>query len=118
MLRILVCILMLALAACGGGSGSSTQPPISSTITIELQWDPPTEYEDGTPFTPLDLKQYKVYYGEDPNFLKETGKTLIILGGQTNAVITVPKGIWYAAVTTIDVDDLESNLSNIVTYTN
>lgn len=117
--RIFICCVFLALSACGGG-GSQTpepEPPPEPprTYTVDLQWDPPLEYEDGTPIEYL--KEYRVYYGEDPNYLKQ-GKLLVVPGGTiTFASVYVPKGVWHFAVTAVADNELESDLSNIVTYT-
>lgn len=119
---VFICCVFLILSACDvGGSQTpnpeppSDEPPVSRTFTVDLQWDPPLEYEDGTPIEYL--KEYRVYYGEDPNYLRQS-QVLIIPGGViTTASLYVIEGVWHFAVTAVADNDLESDLSNIVTYT-
>lgn len=116
--KVFICSLVLLLSACGGGGGSSTPNPPDDdpprTYTVDLRWDPPLQYEDGTPIDYL--KEYRVYYGEDPNYLRQS-KVLVIPGGViTFASLYVPKGVWHFAVTAVADNNLESDLSNIVTY--
>ena len=120
--RLFICFVFLALSACGGGGPQAPEPepppeepPVFRTFTVDLQWDPPLEYEDGTPIEYL--KEYRVYYGEDPNYLKQS-KVLVIPGGSIEfASVYVTVGVWHFAVTAVSDSDVESDLSNIVTYT-
>lgn len=115
--KVFICSALLILSACGGGSSTPKDPPPDDppkTYTVDLQWDPPLQYEDGTPIEYL--KEYRVYYGEDPNYLRQS-KVLVIPGGTiTFASLYVPKGVWHFAVTAVADNELESDLSNIVTY--
>lgn len=116
--RVFIYAVLAILAACGGGGSPAPEPPPPEeppkTYTVDLQWDPPLTYEDGS--TIEYLKEYRVYYGEDPNYLKQS-KVLVIPGGViTFASLYVPKGVWYFGVTAIADNNLESDLSNIVTY--
>lgn len=119
--KVFICCVFLLLSACGSGGSQEPnpepppEPPVSRTFTVDLQWDPPLEYEDGTPIEYL--KEYRVYYGEDPNYLKQS-KMLIVPGGViTTASLYVIEGVWHFAVTAVADNGLESDLSNIVTYT-
>jgi len=120
--RVFIYPLVLILSSCGGGGQTPTpeppKPPEPTTYTIDLNWEPPLTFEDGTPIDPaVDIKEYRVYYGNDPNYLKQDGKLLIVQSGlATYATLWVPNGVWHLAVTTISVSDMESDLSNIVTY--
>lgn len=115
--RVFIYALLVILAGCGGGGSPTPEPPPEEpprTYTVDLQWEPPLQYEDGTPIEYL--KEYRVYYGNDPNYLRQS-KMLLIPGGTiTFASLYVPKGVWHFAVTAVADNDLESDLSNIVTY--
>lgn len=117
--KLFILSTILFLSACDGNNSNinTPTPPVEDSYIISLQWDMPTEYEDGSPIGLDEIKEYKVYYGDDSNFLKQSKNVLIVEGGQnTTASIMVSKGIWYFAVTAIDVNEHESDLSNIVTY--
>jgi len=53
------------LSACsGGGSGSSPQVPVAST----LNWSPPGTFTDNTPLIPSrDLQGFEIYVKKDPS---------------------------------------------------
>lgn len=115
---IFICFTVL-VGACVDNNVVPIDPPPPppdppKTYTVDLSWEPPTQYEDGTKIEYL--KEYRVYYGNDPNYLRQ-GKILIVPGGViTFASLYVPKGDWHFAVTAVADNNLESDLSNIVTY--
>lgn len=83
---------------------------------VNLTWDIPTTYEDGNPLPTEEIKEYTIYYGKDMSTLKESDSIVIEDAQTETAVITVPKGTWYFAVSVTTTNNIESQLSNIVTY--
>jgi len=77
--------------------------------SVTLQWQPPTENTDGTPLT--DLAGYRIYYGVDPAELS----SLIELpnpGLTTYVVEELTPSTWYFAMTSVNDQGQESDLSN------
>jgi hypothetical protein len=117
-------LALLALAACGGGSGSSSpvdspsvDPPESPRATLgsaTLTWRAPTRHEDGSELHTL--AGFRIYYGQDSSNL--TGQ-LEIPGPriQTATIEELTQGTWYFAVTAYTTAGLESSLSNVVSKT-
>lgn len=123
-MRLLYVFIVFAfVAGCGGGGNPPPNPkppdPPPTSFTVDLIWDIPLEYDDGTPLLVEDLKEYRVYYGNDHNNLKQSGRLLVIpqiTGSTGKAQIPVGAGIWHFAVTAVSKEELESDLSNVVTY--
>jgi len=116
----LATFLFVILEGCGvsGGSGDkgtnggTTNPGGGTPAAGMLLWDQPTSNTDGSPIT--DLTAYRVYYGTTPgsyiasiNVGNVTSVSLSVLSS------TVPApGIYYIAVTALDVTGNESAYSN------
>lgn len=89
------------------GSTVATSPETSSTLT----WLPPTENVDDSAFT--DAVGYKIYIGSQPGRyeivreLQDPGLTEYVIEG-------VPPGTYYVAMTTVNSENIESPLSNVV----
>ena len=77
-------------------------------VALTLRWTPPTENEDGSAIE--SLSAFKVYYGQSPG--QYTGEYLVDDSSAESVVLTLPRATYYLAMTAIDGDGVESELSN------
>lgn len=83
---------------------------------ITLQWVAPTEYEDDTPLAAANIKKFTL------NWFNEDQTTIISTDvndptAMTWLFLNMPAGAMSFRMTVTDVDDAESDWSNIVTKT-
>jgi hypothetical protein len=102
------------------GADDAELEPFSITVTaygsgaVELTWEAPTENVDGTPLT--DLAGYKIYWGIQPNKLKNSVKI------DNPAVVTyvlenlVP-ATYYFSATAVNAEGSESDPSGVTSLT-
>ena len=76
--------------------------------SVTLSWQPPTEREDGTPLTAL--AGYRLFYGRSSRDYTEEVR-IDNPGVTTHVIDNLGSGTWYFAMTAIDADGLESDLS-------
>ncbi|MGI9324369.1 MAG: hypothetical protein ACR2PZ_04060 [Pseudomonadales bacterium] len=77
-------------------------------VALTVRWTPPTENEDGTAIE--SLTAFKVYYGQTPG--QYTGEYLVDDANAESVVLSLPRATYYLAMTAIDGDGVESDLSN------
>ena len=102
------------------GQTSSALGPFSISVesvgmgAATLDWEPPTEREDGTPLT--NLAGYRLLYGQTSGGYTE--EIRIENPGVTSFVVdNLNSGEWYFAMTAFDADGMESALSEETTRT-
>lgn len=100
----------------GCGDGSSNASPGESLTSIApnsaiISWSQPTTNQDGSPLT--DLLGYQVYYGQTTPLTATGSQTILIFDpDQTSYTISdLPSGANYFAVTALDTDGNESEMS-------
>ena len=118
--------LSMFLIACGGGGGDSSSSSISSSSSssavsvtstnVALSWIAPSTKVDGS-FLPLsEIAGYRIYRGIDQyNLILLTETT-----DPSNSEYTLTEteaGTYYYAVTTYNVDGLESSYSATISKT-
>lgn len=132
-------VVLVGLTACGGGGSSksttyndtstkslnqTTQTVRSQTVTspdlatgsISLEWAAPVAREDGTPLQLSDIGGFRIYYGET----RGNYTSYIDVPDGTAQSVTLrdlPVGTYYLAMTTYDINGLESDLSSSVMKT-
>jgi len=84
-----------------------------TTVTVPIQWTPPTLNSDNSPLT--NLASYKVYFGTSATTLSQAMTVTAPASG--TAVMNVANGSWFFAVTAISSTGKESAKSNIATKT-
>ena len=97
--------LLAALILLAATLAHAADPTDYAIKARSVTWDATTNCTDGTPVTPA---AYRLYWG------RESGAYTTNMTG-TNLVATLPTnatGTWYAAVTAIAPDGLESGFSN------
>lgn len=89
-------------------SGTSTTGP-AGTKSVLINWTPPTEYEDGSPF--IDLAGYRIWYGRTPG---SYSSLVDIAPGTTSFKVHSLAGAttYYFSITAYNHDGAESTLSN------
>jgi hypothetical protein len=88
----------------------------ASTGSMTLNWTAPTSRADGSPLSLADIDGYRIYYGTSTGSLSQMKD--VTDGTATSATISnVSTGTWYVAMTTYDVNGLESSRSGVVTKT-
>ncbi len=99
-LFLLLTMLIITITGCGGqASSSSTTSYMGNAI---LSWSTPTQYSDGSPMLASEIMGYKMYTGifsriYDCGHLVSASTTSVGISG-----MNVPKGAFYAAITTLD----------------
>ena len=81
---------------------------------ITLRWKPPTEYEDGTPFTPEDIQKFTLnWYNQDQSTIVSVDvndPTAVMW-----TLLNMPAGKMSFQINVTDQEDRTSDWSNIVT---
>jgi len=102
------------------GSGSPATLPFSVHVLpaaskgVTIAWAPPTENTDGSSLT--NLAGYRIHYGTSPS---ELGHTIEIDNADASSytITSLSPGIWYFAVSALNSDSIESDLSSKATTT-
>ncbi len=106
-------ILIVMISGCGGQASSIT----SYTGNAILSWSTPTEYSDGSAMLASNITGYEIYTGSssrhyDCNHLVSASTASFRISD-----LNVPKGSFYAAITTLDKSGCESTFSSEVSAT-
>jgi len=113
---LLICYVLLSLAACSSGGGADSGGVLGPTGVgqIALSWLAPSEREDGTPISMAEIAGYRVYYGTSQG--EYTGKIDVADSNSMQATLSsLAAGVYYIAVTVIDMNGLESAFSEEIT---
>ncbi|TVP53893.1 MAG: hypothetical protein EA349_12845 [Halomonadaceae bacterium] len=87
-----------------------------SSNMAQLSWLAPTEKVNGDPLMIHRIKEYVIYYGQDPISLDKTITLNDDNSGRMEYVVgELDAGEWYFTVRAVDVDGQESTLSQMVT---
>lgn len=82
---------------------------LANTYTAVLEWDVPTQYEDGTPLAPGEILGYTVHYGTTSG---SYSNTLPVGAGSTSVDVSgLSPGTWYFALTVTSTELEESDYS-------
>ena len=98
---------------------SSVEPTPDSDIQTEngsvtLTWSAPLTRLDGSSIALSEIDRYRVLYGQSPDTLNQT---VIVDGAETSVEISgLETGTWYFAMQVIDINGLESPVSQVVEY--
>lgn len=77
-----------------------------------LVWTTPTQREDGTSLDPDEISGYRIYHSSEDGLQEEVYE--VPAGATHYAVEDLPEGTHYFAISAIDADGLESELSELV----
>jgi hypothetical protein len=112
-LMIALCVLGLALLA---------NATLAAPAPAALSWEAPDTREDGTPLTVDEIKEYLIYYtidGQTPG----DGSPIVVNGTLGSEIVTLellPRVAPYVvgfAISTVDMDGLKSERSEVVSKT-
>lgn len=81
---------------------------LSFSVGAEIiSWKAPTEREDGTPINDNQIYGYTIYHGLDSG---DYMNDIDVVGGdvEQHEVYVIPGTVWYAVITTKDMDGRES----------
>ncbi|MCK9417975.1 MAG: hypothetical protein M0R70_01190 [Nitrospirae bacterium] len=118
---ILFCVV-LSVSISGCSNKDADFDPRSAlastpTTTLTLTWDAPTTYTDGSTLASGDLKEFRIYFSNQPGSYS-TGSYYIVLAPATSVTVTEiisqPAGTYYFVVTAVDTTNMESDISNEV----
>jgi hypothetical protein len=111
-------VVTLLLSACGTDDGSSNSTKTSSTTlpgseSVALSWVAPSSRSDGSVLALSELAGYRVYMGTSstnlsPLYDVEDGSVTEF------TVVNLTSGSYYFAISALDMDGLESTLSQVV----
>ncbi|WP_336366658.1 PA14 domain-containing protein [Marinobacter sp. C2H3] len=97
----------------GSGGGSTSVLPATNTIT--LSWTPPLTRADGTALSLSEIAKYEVVYGQAASILNQA---ITVSAPETSYTFDgLQSGTWYFAVKAIDVNGLQSDNSEVVSFT-
>lgn len=105
-------LISIILSACGGAR-SPSHSVYNTSSNLSLFWQAPTTYTDLTPLPLSEIKGYRIIVGtsEDNMSLHETLNDPSVTEYSFDRL---GKGVYYIAVTSYDILDRESSLSNII----
>jgi len=104
---VILALVVLGLACTPELPSSLTGPP--PTFSVTLAWDAPTTDATGAPLT--DLASFRVYYGPNTPITRDN-TTMVAAGSQPTVTLTgLEAGLYYLAVSALDHDGNESELS-------
>lgn len=102
------------------GEITATLAPFTISVTqvtlgtITLSWTPPTQNTDGSTLT--DLKGYRIYYGTSPG--NYPNRVIMDNPGLSMVVVdNLLPGTYYVVLTAINLQDIESDYSNMAQKT-
>ncbi|MEM6710241.1 MAG: fibronectin type III domain-containing protein [Pseudomonadota bacterium] len=101
---------MLTCSNATGSDSAFVSVTVRSEGTLTISWDAPTENVDGSALA--GISEYRIYYGERSGDYQEM--VSISDGSSTSAELTLPLATYYFAMSAIDLDGVESDLSNEV----
>ncbi|MCL7972701.1 MAG: fibronectin type III domain-containing protein [marine benthic group bacterium] len=108
---VVAAAIVLSTHACSPdapGGAIPTHP--SDGFTVALEWDPPTQDALGRPLA--DLAGYRLYYSTSLPPMGPEG-VIFELGADPRATVDgLPAGVYFFAVTAVDVAGNESDLSS------
>lgn len=96
-------------------TSDSAQLQVVVDQEAQLNWLPPSVREDGSPLDAADIRGYRVYHSTEDGSVEVT-YDLDASTSELELRELVP-GVHYFAVTTVDINGLESNLSNMLSKT-
>jgi hypothetical protein len=86
----------------------------ANSYTAVLEWDIPTQYEDGTAILPEDILKYTVHYGTTTgNYTNSVDVSPTALEGEITGLTT---GTYYFAITVTTTELEVSDFSNEVNH--
>lgn len=93
----------------------------AAPVTADLSWTAPDAREDGTALDPSEIAEYRIYHAIDDD-IDPGSDPIIVTGGNTEVVTIdlVPRAEPYDlvfAVTAVDTEGRESDLSNVAIVT-
>lgn len=109
---LLLCLLLAACRPDGPAEGSPAGPESPSTASATLAWDPPTTDADGEPLT--DLAGYRLYFGRRGPLVKGESEFVQVGLVTEHTLEGLEPGTNFFAVSAVDEDGNESELSNEV----
>lgn len=91
----------------GGGGGGG-----GGIGVAQLSWDAPTDNSDGTPLT--DTIRYRVYVAQMSPVSQDSGSWITVEDATSHTFTGLPPGVYYFAVSAVNMQGAESGLSNEV----
>ncbi len=120
-LPIVLGLSLLFAQGCGGaGTGEEplVQGPGGTVVgggTAQLSWDAPDANSDGTPLT--DFVRYRVYVGQTTPVTRDSVSWITVEDTTTHTFSGLTPGVYYFAVSAVNIQGAESDLSNEVEST-
>jgi hypothetical protein len=117
--KIILISLLITIQSCGGGSSGGET--ISST-NITLSWDAPNINIDGSGIQPSELVKYRLYYGNSATSLSNSVEFDGLANPNSYTVAKsslsfISSNVYYLALSVVNDQGIESNLSEIISYT-
>ena len=116
---ISILILTTFIISCGGSSGGNPGGENGSKTSATLSWTPPTQNIDDSLIQPGEIRSYRIYYGLQQSSLSE----FIEIDALSNSYTVdysdndIPNDTTiYIAITAINDSQIESDLSEIISY--
>lgn len=119
LLKFLSTFIVIALVGCGGGepennnNSTSNQNDTTTSGSATLSWTAPTTRSDGSLLPMSEIAGYKIYMGTSVialNFVADIDDAYIMKHTMNN----LTGGTYYFAVSTYDINNIESDISSVV----
>ena len=107
-----IIIFTLMTASCSGGNG---EPVGYETSLLPLEWTVPSEREDATALSIVEIQGYRIFYSKTKGSYPYTDSILVNDGSAHQFTIpaqTIPSGKYFIVMTAIDTDGRESYYSD------
>ena len=105
-----IIIFTLMTASCSGGDG---EPVGYETSLLPLEWTIPSEREDNTILSIVEIQGYRIFYSKTKGSYTDS---ILVNDGSANQFTipaqTIPSGKYFIVMTAIDTDGRESYYSD------
>jgi hypothetical protein len=123
--KVILISLLITIQSCGGGSSTASSIGGGGNISssnLTLRWDAPNKNIDNSDLQPSELVKYRLYYGESATSLSNSVEFDGLANPNSYTVAKsslsfISSNVYYLALSVINDQGVESDLSEIITYT-
>jgi hypothetical protein len=119
---VLICLLITIQSCSSGGGSSNSGVGNTSSSNVTLSWNGPNKNTDGSGIQPSELVKYRLYYGNSATSLFNSVEFDGLANPNSYTVAKsslsfISSNVYYLALSVINDQGVESDLSEIISYT-